>query len=347
MRYFASTVPVMREANILVSEGGDPKEIKIEAPAFVPTLGPNDELWLMMGSTNAAVALGAFRRGAAVHQLSYARALPHVRATRSGTSDENAKVKISAEDVYALADAHPDIFYPMYPGQGEVLDVINAWQQLVDTMKERTRYANLVRSRLQHQSVALGNATSVKELAAKIEEQVGKKDPQDPGMQNFLSQEDAAEKVLVKALENSELYKQVFEPIGHVGPKLAARFIAAIERIERFETPQNLMRFAGMLPTRDGKLPSKKRGGLVSRDSALNNACFILQEQMFKYGAKTEFGRILHGQVERVCPCTEEERKADKELRAKHVGAVREARIAMSRVFLERVWHGWRAQMEL
>ena len=347
MRHFASTVPVMREANILIAEEGDPKEIKVEAPAFVPTLGPDDELWLMMGSTNAAVALGAFRQGVDVHQLSYARALPYVRAARNRTSDEDAKVKISAEDVYALANAHPDIFYPMYPGQGEVLDVISAWQQTMDAMKAREAYANLVRSRLQQQAVALGNAMSVKELAAKIEEQVGKKDPQDPGMQNFLSQEDAAEKVLVKALKNSELYKKVFEPIAHVGPKLAARFISAIERIERFETPKDLMRFAGMLPTHDGRLPSKRRGSLLSRSPELNNACFMLQEQMFKYGAKTEFGQILHDHVKLNCPCTEEERRADKELRAKHVGAVKQARIAMSRVFLEHIWNGWRTHMGL
>lgn len=346
MQYYASTVPIKREATILKWRGGkyNPTSAKVEAPAFVASLGPRDELWLMMGSTNAAVALGAFRRGTTVHQVSYARALPHILAlhNRNGDEEKDARIKISAEDVFHLAESHPGIFYPMYPQQGEVLEIISAWQSVVDSMEARKSYANVVRSRLQQKAVVSGNVASIKELDALIEKTVGKKDPTDPGMQGFFSQEKSAEAVLGSVLKDSGLYASVFEPIESVGPKLAARFITAIERIERFATPEDLMRYAGMLPTKGGKLPSKKRGELLNRDPEMNTACWLLQDQMFQWGANSEFGRILHDQVRRECPCTQEERDGDKELRSKHSGAVKQARIAMTRVFLEQIWRDWR-----
>ena len=104
MQYFASTIPVMREATLLQRSGArKPKRIKVEAPEFVGSLEPGDELWLGMGSTNAAVTVGAHRRGATVHQVSHARALPHVIALRNGSAPGNGRVKIAPDDMWHLA----------------------------------------------------------------------------------------------------------------------------------------------------------------------------------------------------------------------------------------------------
>ena len=70
MRYVATFVPVMKPGTVLVGS----KQDELDALELVQAIKQDDELWLMMGSTNAAVALGAHLKGASVYQLSYPRA---------------------------------------------------------------------------------------------------------------------------------------------------------------------------------------------------------------------------------------------------------------------------------
>ncbi len=348
--YAASTVPIKKETKVLrFEEGETPTELALGAFELIAMLKAGDHLWLMMGSTNAAVALGAYRRGVQVHQLSYVRATSQ-NGSVEGESPGTQKKKVSHQDVYRLAIASPSLFYAMYPRQSEVLEVIDAWETLNDAMKIRIRYANGARSRMQRRALIYGEllgveVSSCKELDPIVEERVGLKNPQDARMRMLLESEAEASKGLEKVLQSCALYQNVFEPIEGVGPRLAVRFIAGIERIERFETPEDLMRYAGLMPTRNGKLPSKKQGGIVSRSVVVNNACFLLQDHMFQYGAKTPFGRMIHEYIERECPCTAANRKADKDLRARHFSAVKRGRILMSREFLRQVWRDWSAYL--
>ena len=363
MHYFASTIPIMRDTSVLrrnPNSNKDPKTMKLDgAFALISYLEPKDHLWLMMGSTNAAVAVGAFRRGVTVHQLSHSRAMPLVKASRNGNSPDEtqngAKIKISAADVLSVASKNPDLFYPIHTKQAEVLEIIAAWNQVTDAMKTRQASANLVRSRLQHQAVTTGfvrgqQVDDKKQLAALIDVQVGK-DPADQGMQILFDKEKEAVSHLNKVAKGSDLYQQVFEPINGMGPKIAARFISAIERIERFAKAKDLSNYAGMLPRGpEGKLPSRKRskssGEPLSRKAQLNNACYMFQDQIFGYGANSELGQMLHGQIQKTCPCDADMRKADAKLRSKHSEAARMARIAITRHLLEKIiWPRWQAYM--
>lgn len=352
-QHWASTIPFMKEATILADRGKGPKEITIDPLEFVFSLGPDDTLWIMMGSTNAAVVLGAWRKGATVHQLSPVRMINALNLT----SEEGKKTRPTPLIVQRVAISHPEAFYPMYPGQTEILQISSAWQALSDAMEARKAYANLVRSRLQRQAIVSGEINghllpNKEELKLLLDDQLATKDengkkrePKDPFIKGFIRKEDEASQELEKVLRESGLYASVFAPIDGVGPRIAARFIAGIERIERFQKPTDLSNYTGMLPRgKDGKLPSKKRskGETLSRSPALNTSCYLLQDQMFGWGRKTELGQRLIAQVERDCPCTAEARKIDKELRRKHAKAVTEARIAMTRYFLEKiVWPKW------
>ncbi|OGZ22196.1 MAG: hypothetical protein A3D46_00995 [Candidatus Nealsonbacteria bacterium RIFCSPHIGHO2_02_FULL_43_13] len=147
------------------------------------------------------------------------------------------------------------------------------------------------------------------------------------------------------------MFNHIFGSVDGIGPKLAARFIAAIERIERFERPEDLSNYAGMLPRGvEGKMPSRRnsKGATLSRDPGLNTACFLFQEQMFRYGRNTELGQMLIKQVQRNCPYAKEERRKDAELRKKYSGAVKEARIAVTRYLLEKIiWPRWNEYMAM
>jgi len=294
MRYVASTMPLMKEATVLeISQNGRPREHKTDTFEFVSSLAPGDELWLMMGSTNAAVAAAAFRRGVDVRQISY------VRAGGGGAE----RKRFTPQDVLELVTANPGAFYRTFPQDGEVLAVVSAWQDLVLAMEGRKAYANQVRALLQARGLLAG-VSSASEVKEEIERRVGTKDPQDPGMQAFMAQEKEAMAVLEKAVKASEVYRSVFEPVEGVGPRIAARFMVAIERVDRFATAEDLLRYAGMAPTKDGKLPSRRRGAVLSRSPGLNNSCYMFQEQIFGYGRMSPYGVVLSEQIERECPCT-------------------------------------------
>jgi hypothetical protein len=205
-------------------------------------------------------------------------------------------------------------------------------------------------------AIVQGLSMSPDELQEQVDIVVGagkdsagrKREPTDPILRTLVKEEGQASKALDRATKESDLCNAVFAPIEGVGPRLAGRFIAAIERIDRFPKPGDLVGYAGMAPTRStGRLPKRRKGELVSRSPDLNNACWLLQDQMTTYGAKTPFGQMIWQQVERECPCTKEERQIDPELRRRYGSAVRRARIAMTQKFLEHLWNAWRSHRSL
>ena len=340
-QYFASYVPIIREAEVKTSGGKEPEVLELDAFGLMKILKSGDSLWLMMGSTNVVVAFGAFRRGVEVHQISYLRA-----------SSKLKKHKLTADDVFALASGHPDLFYSVTSAQSEVLEIIANGNEFFDAMEARKAYANLARSRIQQNAAMYGRAmgvdiTTFEELAELVKKQLGikEKKPADQSLQILLAREAQFGNRLDSTVKKSNMFNHIFGSVDGIGPKLAARFIAAIERIERFERPEDLSNYAGMLPRGvEGKMPSRRnsKGATLSRDPGLNTACFLFQEQMFRYGRNTELGQMLIKQVQRNCPYAKEERRKDAELRKKYSGAVKEARIAVTRYLLEKIiWPRW------
>ena len=346
-QYFASYVPIIREAEVKTSGGKEPEVLELDAFGLMKILKSGDSLWLMMGSTNVVVAFGAFRRGVEVHQISYLRA-----------SSKLKKHKLTADDVFALASGHPDLFYSVTSAQSEVLEIIANGNEFFDAMEVRKAYANLARSRIQQNAAMYGRAmgvdiTTFEELAELVKKQLGikEKKPADQSLQILLAREAQFGNQLDSTMKKSKMFNHIFGSVDGIGPKLAARFIAAIERIERFERPEDLSNYAGMLPRGvEGKMPSRRnsKGATLSRDPGLNTACFLFQEQMFRYGRNTELGQMLIKQVQRNCPCAKEERRKDAELRKKYSGAVKEARIAVTRYLLEKIiWPRWNEYMAM
>lgn len=364
--FYASYVPIVREDKTTIlfksTPSGRLRELKVDgALELVSLVTPKDELYLMMGSTNAALALGTFNRGVRVFQLSYVRAksfltrgqAEQVKVEEGEETDEEEtqptrrkKLKVSPEHVYQISQEDPELFYPTLARQSEILEIMNAWDDLARAMKTRIQYANTVRSHLQRRAVIAGKMTK-KELDEYIEQRVGLKDPQDLHMKALLAIEQDRGKELDEVMNGSGLYEKVFVPIEGIGPRLAARVIAGIERIERFPTADDLIRFGGFLPQKGGKLPSKKRGVIVNRSPKLNNAGFMIQDQLTVFGANSEYGLMLKARAQAACPSTKEQRAADKALRSRYGEAMKQARIYITRVILERIYRDWSNYMGL
>ena len=74
MRWYASYVPLVplnKGATVLaVGKKGKTRKVEeVDAFKLKTIVRPGDELWLMMGSTNAVVAAAAFRLGVDVRQI--------------------------------------------------------------------------------------------------------------------------------------------------------------------------------------------------------------------------------------------------------------------------------------
>jgi len=368
MQYFASYVPLMTGATVLaVDKKGKIRKIEeVDAFKLKTVMNPGDELWLMMGSTNAVVASAAFRVGVDVRQISYLRAVSALnggKKTEEPREESVRKHKFSPEDIHLISKTHPEFFYRMTPSQGEVLEIMAVWQGFSDAMEVRKRYANTAYARLKSGAAIYGRVAGKevidgKSLKRVLNHELGVKDeggkkkkPNDSRLQLLMEAEEQVGRQLDQVVRNSGLYQHIFGSVDGVGPRLGARIIAAIERIERFDRPKDLSNYGGFLPRgSEGKLPSRKisKGRMLSRKPALNTSGFLFQDQEFTYGRKTELGQMLIKQVEKNCPCTTEQRKEDKELRKRYAIAVKEARVAVTRYLLEKiVWPRWRQYIGL
>lgn len=365
MQYFASYVPIVTGATVLaVDDKGKTRRLdEVDAFGLKTVMKPGDELWLMMGSTNAIVAVAAFKRGIVVRQISHPRALSALNGQRAeGSNGENdRKHKLSAEDIRLISQTHPEFFYTMTASQQEVLEITAAWLSFSGAMDVRQRYGSTVRARITSLAAIYGSylnreVNDVESLKEVLRSELGAKDqggkkrkPNDARLQLLIEAEEEAGRRLDKIVKGSGLYRHIFGSVTGVGPRLGARIIAATERIERFDRPKDLSNYGGFLPRGpEGKLPSRKtsRGKILSRKPSLNTTGFLFQDQEFTYGRNSELGQMLIAQVQRNCPCTAEQRKANKELRKQYVIAVKEARIAITRYLLEKiVWPRWREYM--
>jgi len=362
MQYFASYVPLMKGATVLaVDKKGKTRKLEeVDAFKLKTVMKPGDELCLMMGSTNAVVAAAAFRLGVDVRQISYLRALSALNGRKKAEIEEergNGKHKFSPEDIHLISQKSPESFYRMTPSQGEVLEIMAAWQSFSDAMEIRKRYTNIASARLKSRAAIFGHVVGKevidgKSLKRVLNDELGVKDeegkkkrPNDSRLQVLMEAEEQAGRQLEEVVRSSGLYQHIFGSVDGVGPRLGARIIAAIERVERFDRPKDLSNYGGFLPRGpEGKLPSRKnsKGKMLSRKPALNTSGFLFQDQEFTYGRNTELGQMLIKQIERNCPCTAEQRKKDKDLRKRYAVAGKEARIAVTRYLLEKiVWPRW------
>jgi hypothetical protein len=363
MQYFASHIPIMTGSTVLaVGKKGKTREIKeVDAFKLKTMMSPGDELWLMMGSTNAVVAAAAYELGVKVMQISYPRALSALNGKEAEKSEGEVsrRHKFTPQDIQTISQRNSELFYTLTITQTDVLKIIAAWQNFKDAMEVRKRYGNTASARIRSQAAIYGyvlgrevtDGQSLKEL---LSDQFDTKDgsgkrrkPSDPRFRVLVETEEQAGRQLDQVIKSSGLFRHIFGEVEGIGSRLGARIIAAIENIERFKEPKDLSNFAGLLPRGpEGKLPSRRhsRGKMLSRNPDLNTAGFLFQNQISTYGRRTELGQKLVEQIQLECPpCTAEERKKDKELRTRYAGAVTKARIAMTCYLLEDiVWPRWR-----
>lgn len=109
------------------------------------------------------------------------------------------------------------------------------------------------------------------------------------------AEEKRVEREAEKVMKSMPIYKQVFEPIAGIGPRIAMRMIASIPDISAFETREQFCAFCGVHalgpdgkklrkgeipPSARGGFPRKKRGVVCDWKPTLRQALFLFDDQL-------------------------------------------------------------------
>lgn len=98
----------------------------------------------------------------------------------------------------------------------------------------------------------------------------------------FMREMAATKKAIEKRLKSLDVYRQVLEPIPGCGPLIAARILAAIVDIRRFEGLANLKAYAGYHHFDDGSRARRRAGKVSNWNTELKQAVFLWTEQTLK-----------------------------------------------------------------
>ena len=188
-----------------------------------------------------------------------------------------------------LAAEKPGIFYPLAARDRDLIVAREAWRALNESMKARMACGLRLR-----QSFIGRIFTNPEGLFPEggIEKRYDEVKASDVIMNALETEETKREKDLVNALEKLDIYKKVFKPIQGVGPKIAARIIAAIVDIRRFESDAQLKAFCGVHVLSDGRFPRQRRNEVANWHPDARQALYLLAEQ-FNRRPDSDWGKHL------------------------------------------------------
>ena len=122
-----------------------------------------------------------------------------------------------------------------------------------------------------------------------VEKQYDERKASDEILQALLSEEKARGRELTNAVEALDVYQQVFAPVEGCGPMIAARIIAAVIDIRRFERAPQLKKYCGVHVLDDGTFPRQRRGQVANWQPECRQALYLLAEQ-FNRRPRSEWG---------------------------------------------------------
>lgn len=209
--------------HVLPVKGSDEKKV----PAAFEGLKAGDIVAMSLGGSGDRFASALSRRGEKIGATVIRIPPSDLKAARG----EEPKDK-DAEVLARLALENRALFYTTTARERQIIMVRESLQQMVDAMKARIACEQRLRQRLIGKIFC--NPEGLYPEGA-IEDEFDAEKARDTILQALLKEEAGREKELKKALEGLDIYTELFQPVEGVGPRIAARLIAAIMDIRRFE----------------------------------------------------------------------------------------------------------------
>ncbi len=312
--------------------------------AFLKGLGPQDTLWLEMGSTHR-FALSAYRAGAQVRRVS-----GHwTKMTREGlglAKDQQTVV------LHKLALAQSDYFYPYQETDERIAEVgmvASAYYVVQDLRKRAVQRLEAVRRDLylvepigevdvelsvnrQLARLVYFQGVMAEHPEWKLEKLV--KEMYEDIEQIFYSRLD-------QLISRLPVYKGVFKHIPQCGPAISAIIIWRMADVDFFPTEPALKHYGGSHLNGDGTPPVRKKGVQGSWDVRLKQAFWQFGQGTYTYGRADEpwkqaLLKRLEFEKSKMLP-------GDEKASAKALEVIRKNRACWwtSQKFAEHIWRRW------
>lgn len=188
-----------------------------------------------------------------------------------------------------LAHEEPELFYPLAETDAALIRARESWRALWEAMQ--ARMAGELRLRQLYIGRAFTHPDGLYPEGG-IEKGFDALKASDPIAKALRSEEAERERELTKALEALPVYQQLFKPIEGVGPKIAARIIAAVIDIRRFETDAKLKAYMGVHVLKDGTFARRRHGQIANWHGDARQALYLLAEQ-FNRRPDSYWGKYL------------------------------------------------------
>ncbi len=239
-----------------------------QVPSAYEGIEPDDVILMILGGSGDNLAYAIARQAAKVGAQLYrvpAFCLP-------GEHEKNV------DPLSLLNFFHSDMgkFYSIAPRDLAIIYLREAYRAWLEAMQARMCAEARLRQRFVGQVFRdeFGH-----DFEGSIEELFDRQKTNDAVLTALLCEEKVREKELVKTIEQVPIYQNLFKPITGVGPKIAARLIAAIIDIRRFDKASKLVKFCGVHVLPDGRFVRRRSGEVANWHNDARQALYLIGDQ--------------------------------------------------------------------
>jgi len=235
-------------------------------------LREDDTAAMTLGGSGDYFAFALARRGEEIGAR-IMRIPPFVLKEYRTDDDKESDSTLLAE----LAESRPELFYELRTRDMEIIRLREAFNARQDAMKARIACEQRLR---QHfiGSVFCNPDGYFPEGA--IEKLYDERKANDAVYAALVVEEKARARELQKIVESSDVWKRVFSDIEGMGWAIAARIIAGIVDIRRFESAAKFKAFCGVHVLDDGRFARLRGGEVANWHPDLRQALYLLGDQM-------------------------------------------------------------------
>lgn len=259
-------------------------EVVKEVPCEWIGLQAGDVIAMCLGGSGDYFAFRASKRlhtmGGEVYRIP-----PFLLQEHRGTGAKEDDATLLAQ----LLDSHFGLFYPTLVRDRRIILVRETFKVRIDAMKDRMACTQRLRQRL------IGKIFCSEEGGfpeGDIEKRFDELKANDQIYQAIEKMENQALKEMTAAVEATEVWNKLFEPVEGVGPGIAARIMSVVIDIRRFETSAKLRKYLGVHVLPDGTFPRRRNGVIANWSPDGRQGLYILGDQFIKKKDST-WGQVL------------------------------------------------------
>lgn len=257
------------ENKLLVVDGE--KFVITGVPSAYEGLVPGDTVAMVLGGSGDNLAFALSRRAEEIGATVLRIPSFELKARR-----KEAEKDVDAELLATLAMKNPELFYEATPRDRTLIKIRETFAARMEAMKERIACEQRLRT------ILVGKVFRSEEglyPQGTIEELFAKEKANDIILQALEKEEKKRAKELEKAIEEFDVYTEIFSKVEGCGPAIAARVISSVMDIRRFSSDSKLKAFCGVHVGEGGKFVRRRRGAVANWSPDARQGLYLLADQ--------------------------------------------------------------------